>query len=83
MNRIATTTTRLRDMNQERALAYCATATANEWSRLDNETTIELWTVFRAYILNGYKDTGQPVPAHIADIWGRCKTIIDKEAGND
>ena len=75
--------TRLRDMNRERALAHCATITANEWSRLDNDTILELWAVFRAYILNGYKDTGQPVPARVADVWGRCKTIIDHEAGNE
>lgn len=75
--------TPLRKMNQERALAHCAGITVTEWFRLDNDTIIELWTVFRAYILNGYKDTGQPVPARVADVWGRCKTIIDNEAGNE
>ena len=79
MKRKRTPTTRLRDMNQERALAHCATITANEWSTLDSDSTLELWTVFRAYILNGYKDTGHPVPARVADVWGRCKTIIDGE----
>lgn len=70
---------RLRDMNQERALAHCSTVTANEWADLDADTTTELWTLFRSYIVNGYKDTGQPVPARVADVWGRCKTIIDGE----
>lgn len=71
---------RLRTLGQERALAYCATLTANEWSVLDSDSTLALWAVFRAYILNGYKDTGQPVPARVADVWKRCKSIIDKEA---
>ena len=73
------TPTRLRDMNPERALARCATITAREWSTLDERATLELWAVFRSYILNGYKETGQPVPAGVADVWGRCKSIIDGE----
>lgn len=70
----------LRGMNQERALAHCATITVKEWSGLDANSTTELWAVFRAYILNGYKDTGQVVPDRVADVWGRCKRIIDREA---
>lgn len=79
MKRKASKTPRLRDMDQERALARCATITADVWGTLDDGDTIELWRVFRGYILNGYKDTGATVPPRIADVWGRCKTIIDGE----
>lgn len=79
MKRKATKPVRLRDMNQERALARCATITADVWGNLNDGDTIELWRVFRAYILNGYKDTGATVPSRIADVWERCKTIIDGE----
>ena len=76
-----TTRNKLRSMNPTRALAYCANITSKEWAVMESEETIELWTVFRAYILNGYKDTGEPVPARISAVWGRCRAIIDKEAG--
>ena len=72
--------TRLRDMNQERALAYCANITVAEWATMENDNIIELWRVFRAYILNGFQETNTPVPAGIADVWSRCKHIIDGEA---
>lgn len=80
MSRARKQPTRLRGMNRERALAYCANLTAPEWSKLDNDHIIELWLVFRDYIDNDYKDTDTPVPAGIADVWGRCKALIDKEA---
>ena len=79
MKRGEKTPTRLRDMNPERALARCATITAGEWFGLNESDTLELWGVFRAYIFNGYKETGQTVPAGVADVWGRCKAIIDGE----
>ena len=79
MKRKVNKTPRLRGMTHERALAHCATITAGEWSTLDESATLELWGVFRAYILNGYKETGQTVPAGVADVWGRCKSIIDGE----
>ena len=72
---------KLRGMNPNRALSYCAHITAPEWSTLDDDGTIELWKVFRSYILNGYDDTHIGVPERVADVWGRCKTIIDREAG--
>lgn len=72
---------KLRGMNPTRALAYCANLTAREWSTLESGETLDLWTVFRSYILNGYKDDHIGVPERIADVWGRCKTIIDREAG--
>lgn len=71
----------LRDMNPTRALAYCSTITATEWSTLDEDSTLDLWTVFRSYILNGYNDEHIGIPERIADVWGRCKNIIDREAG--
>lgn len=67
-------------MNQERALAYCANLTIAEWSRMDNDNIIELWRVFRSYILNGFQESNTPVPAGIRDVWTRCKLIIDGEA---
>lgn len=76
-----TRTNKLRAMNPTRALAYCANLTSTEWSNLESGETIELWTVFRSYILNGYDDTHIGIPERIAAVWGRCKTIIDKEAG--
>lgn len=72
---------RLREMHPTRALAYCANLTAREWSILESSDTIDLWTVFRAYIVNGYNDTNLAVPGHIEAVWGRCKIIIDREAG--
>lgn len=82
MKRKRNTPVRLRDMNQERALAYCADLTAPVWcgAGLDNDGVVELWRVFRAYILNGYQDTNTPVPAGIREVWGRCKVLIDREA---
>lgn len=71
---------RLRDMTPTKALAYCANITANEWSVLESKEALALWTVFRAYILNGFQDTGTPVPERIVAVWGRCKDLIDREA---
>lgn len=71
---------RLRDMNQERALAYCANLTASEWSGMDDDHIIELWRVFRSYILNGFQETDMPIPNDIREVWSRCKIIIDGEA---
>lgn len=73
--------TRLRDMNPEMALAHCVNLTVAEWSGIGNDKVVELWRVFRAYILNGFQDSGGTVPAGIADVWNRCKIIIDGEAG--
>ena len=78
--RKANTPIRLRDMNPTRALAYCANITSVEWSRLESGDTIELWTVFRTFILNGYQATDIQVPSRISDVWNRCKDIIDREA---
>lgn len=74
-------TGKLRDMNPTRALAYCATITATEWSTLDDDLTMDLWTVFRSYVLNGYKDDHIGIPGRIVEVWERCKTIIDREVG--
>lgn len=74
------TPNKLREMNPTRALAYCANLTSREWTILESGETIELWTVFRSYILNGYDDTHIGVPDRISAVWGRCKAIIDKEA---
>ncbi len=79
--RKANTPIRLRDMNPTRALAYCANITSEEWKKMESGDTIDLWTVFRSYILNGYDDTNIGVPGRISAVWGRCKAIIDKEAG--
>ena len=79
--RKANTPIRLRDMNPARALAYCATITKNEWSTMNNGDTNDLWAVFRSYILNEYDDTNITIPCRISAVWGRCKAIIDKEAG--
>lgn len=79
--RKANTPIRLRDMNPTMALAYCANITSTEWSRMESGDTIDLWTVFRSYILNGYDDTNIDIPVRISAVWGRCKGIIDKEAG--
>ena len=42
MKRKMTKPVRLRDMNQERALARCATITADVWGNLNDGDTIEL-----------------------------------------
>ena len=71
---------RLRDMNQGRALAYCANLTRAEWFGMDDDRIVVLWRVFRAYILNGYQETGVTIPAVVREVWGRCKPLIDTEA---
>lgn len=71
----------LRDMHPTRALGYCISLTRREWIRLESGDTIDLWAVFRAYILNGYQTPDIPIPSRISDVWGRCKELIDKEAG--
>ena len=79
MKRKDRSTPRLRDMNPERALAYCANLTKHEWSRMDDDFVLDLWAVFKSYILNGYKEDDRPVPARVAYVWSRCKSLIDKE----
>lgn len=74
-------TNRLRRMNPERALAHCAKITKSEWSLLADNAIIELWKVFRAYIQNDFKDDRIVIPDGYANVWGRCKTIIDREVG--
>ena len=80
MKRKKNTPVRLRDMNPTRALAYCANLTSTVWSTMESGDTMELWAVFRAYILNGYNETETPVPARIGEVWNRCKLLIDREA---
>ena len=72
---------RLRDMHPTRALAGCVNLTRPEWLSLESRDAMDLWAVFRSYILNGYKDDNIDVPSRIVEVWGRCKVIIDKEAG--
>lgn len=79
MKRKDITTSRLREMDPEMALAHCANLTKTIWSRADDDSVLDLWSVFKSYILNGYKDDGRPIPARVADLWNRCKTMIDKE----
>ncbi len=68
-------------MNPNRALAYCANLTKSEWSNLNSDLTLDLWTVIRSYVLNGYQDEHIGIPDRIAEVWGRCKALIDMEAG--
>lgn len=78
---MAKTIPQLRDMNPTDALVYCANLTSRTWSKMESGDVLELWTMFRAYILNGYQDTGTPVPDRLVSAWDICKYIIDKEAG--
>ena len=71
---------RLRDMSQEAALAHCAGITSTEWSVLGTDPALALWRLFKGYIASGYKNPGAPIPADIAEVWDRCKAIIDEEA---
>ncbi len=71
---------RLRDMNPTRALAYCANLTSRTWSKMDSGDVLELWAVFRAYILNDYKYIDIPISDRIMSAWDMCKYIIDMEA---
>lgn len=71
---------RLRDMNPTDALAYCCNLTSRIWTKMESGDVLELWTMFRAYILNGFRDTDTPVPERIVAVWGRCKDLIDREA---
>ena len=72
---------RLRDMAPTRALAYCANLTSGIWSKMESGDVLELWALFRAYILNGFRDTDTPVPDRLLSAWDMCKYIIDMEAG--
>ena len=76
---VASEEIRLLEMEPELALVWCVTITSEEWSTLDESAIIELWKVFRSYILNGYKEAGQPIPAGVADVWRLSKSIIDRE----
>ncbi len=78
---MAKTTPSLRDMNPTNALVYCANLTFRIWSKMESGEVLELWTIFRAYILNGFRDTDTPVPDRLVSAWDICKYIIDKEAG--
>ena len=71
----------LRDMTPTDALVYCANLTLRIWSKMESGDVLELWTMFQAYILNGFRDTGTPVPDRLVSAWDICKYIIDKEAG--
>lgn len=74
------TTTRLRDMKPQIALAYVANLTRLEWIGMDNDNTRAIWRVFRDYIYNEFQGVTAPVPDGIRDVWDRCKPLIDKEA---
>lgn len=78
---MAKTTPSLRDMNPTNALVYCANLTFRIWSKMESGDVLELWAIFRAYILNGFRDTDTPVPDRLVSAWDICKYIIDKEAG--
>lgn len=71
---------RLRDMNPTRALAYCANLTSRIWSKLESGDVLDLWTVYRSYIISGFQYIDVPIPDRIARVWDKCKFIIDKEA---
>ena len=70
----------LRGMTPQRALARCSVLTVQEWETLDSDSQVDLLNVMREYILNCYNNPDHPVPDHIADVWERCKLIIDREA---
>ena len=74
-------TSRLRDMNPERALSYCTNLSAPVWSNagLGQDGVIELWRIIRDYITHNYQETSIPIPARIKEVWESCKTLIDKE----
>ena len=78
---MAKTTPSLREMNPTNAMVYCANLTNRVWSKMESGDVLELWTIFRAYILNGFRDTDTPVPDRLVTAWDICKYIIDKEAG--
>ena len=71
----------IRGMNPNCALAHCVKITSAEWLRLEVFDAIDLWKVFREYILNDFQDAGILIPPQFADVWERCKAIIDQEAG--
>ena len=69
----------IRGMKPNRALARCAKITSAEWLGLEVFDTIDLWKVFREYILNDYQDANILILPQLVDVWERCKVIIDKE----
>ena len=71
----------IRGMNLYRALAYCAKLTSAVWSKMDVMDTLDLWKVFKAYILNDFQDAGLMIPPRCVDAWGQCKVLIEKEDG--
>ena len=71
----------IRGMNLYRALACCAKLTSAVWSKMEVMDTLDLWKVFKAYILNDFQDAEFMIPPQFVDVWGRCKVLIDKEVG--
>ena len=69
----------IRGMNLYRALSHCAKLTSAVWSQMEVLDTLELWKVFKAYILNNFQDTGISIPPRFVDVWWRCKVLIEKE----
>ena len=69
-------------MTIQHAVARCSIITTHEWKSLDLDSQVDLLNTMREYIMSGFSDIGVPVPAHIADVWERCKVIIDREAGS-
>jgi hypothetical protein len=47
---------------------------------MESGDVLELWSVFRAYILNDYKYIDIPISDRIISAWDICKYIIDMEA---
>ena len=72
---------RLRDMTIQHAVARCSVLTTHEWTSLDLNSQADLLDIMREYIMSRYTNIDHPVPANIADVWERCKLIIDREAG--
>ena len=71
---------RYRSINS--VLIHFTQLTKNELAVLPVSDQLDLIKLaFLPYILNGYADTDFQVPSRLSEVWERCKSIIEKEAG--
>lgn len=66
----------------EEWLFYMAKLTEEYWCVLDDDSTIELWRVFRLYYALDFCDDIIPIPPYLKAIWELCRRRIDAWMGN-
>lgn len=65
-----------RKLKPTRALAFLVNMTTRYWQNLPVEDIASLWTKFRDYVLNGFKDV--KTSRTVEEVWEKCKTEIEE-----